>query len=282
MENLQRNLGKHLNAPFFKNRLVKKNKQWTILLVDDHGKLISFSRFKEAVLISASIFFVAVIAAVILFFLYNNTQNDNKKLQTILSASQEKVRFLKNKNDILMAGLVISESKVNENSTKKQADKKPALADKKPALADKKPALADKKPVLADEKPALADEKPAIVSVDNFNVYYDKNNNILNIQYIIVKKTFFNEKIAGHTVAVLKNNVVNQNEWIVLPQSDLIKGKPSGKTGQRFIISNLKKVNFKITQIANPNQFNKATIFVFSKKGELLLEKDFPILIKGI
>jgi len=188
---------------------------------------------------------------------------------------QEKVRFLKNKNDILMAGLVISESKVNENSTKKQADKKPALADEKPALADEKPAL-------ADEKPALADEKPAIVSVDNFNVYYDKNNNILNIQYVIVKKTSFNEKIAGHTVAVLKNNVVNQNEWIVLPQSDLIKGKPSGKTGQRFIISNLKKVNFKITQIANPNQFNKATIFVFSKKGELLLEKDFPILIKGI
>ncbi|MCK5507589.1 MAG: hypothetical protein KAI50_03595, partial [Desulfobacterales bacterium] len=135
---------------------------------------------------------------------------------------------------------------------------------------------------LEDAKPVLEDAKPAIVSVDNFNVYYDKNNNILNIQYIIVKKTSFNEKIAGHTVAVLKNNVVNQNEWIVLPQSDLIKGKPSGKTGQRFIISNLKKVNFKVTQLTNPNQFNKATIFVFSKKGELLLEKDFPILIKGI
>lgn len=254
MENLQGNLGKHLNAPSFKSRSVKKTRQWTILLVDDYGEIISFSSFKEAVLISASIFFVAVISAVILFFLYNNTQNDNKKLQTILSASQKKVSFLRNENDILMADLVISESKVNENSTKKQADKKPVLEDK----------------------------KPAIVSVDNFNVYYDKNNNILNIQYIIVKKTSFNEKIAGHTVAVLKNNVVNQNEWIVLPQSDLIKGKPSGKTGQRFIISNLKKVNFKVTQLTDPNQFNKATIFVFSKKGELLLEKDFPILIKGI
>ena len=247
MENLQRNLGKYLNAPSFKSRSVKKTRQWTILLVNDYGKVIFFSRFKEAVLISASIFFVAVIAAVILFFLYNNSQNDNKKLQTILSGSQEKVSSLKNKNDILMADLVISESKVNENSAKKQADK-----------------------------------KPAIVSVDNFNVYYDKDNNILNIQYIIVKKTSFNEKIAGHTVAVLKNNVVNQNEWIVLPQSDLIKGKPSGKTGQLFIISKLKKVNFKITQLTNPNQFNKATIYVFSKKGELLLEKDFPILIKGI
>ena len=247
MENLQRNLGKYLNAPSFKSRSVKKTRQWTILLVNDYGKVIFFSRFKEAVLISASIFFVAVISAVILFFLYNNSQNDNKKLQTILSGSQEKVSSLKNKNDILMADLVISESKVNENSAKKQADK-----------------------------------KPAIVSVDNFNVYYDKDNNILNIQYIIVKKTSFNEKIAGHTVAVLKNNVVNQNEWIVLPQSDLIKGKPSGKTGQLFIISKLKKVNFKITQLTNPNQFNKATIYVFSKKGELLLEKDFPILIKGI
>ena len=267
MENLQGNLGKHLDAPSLKSRSLKKNRQWTILLVDDYGKVISFSSFKEAVLIFASIFFVAVISAVILFFLYNNTQNDNKKLQTILSASQKKVSFLRNENDILMADLVISGSKVNENSTKKQANK---------------PVLEDKKPALEDAKPVLEDAKPAIVSVDNFNVYYDKNNNILNIQYIIVKKTSFNEKIAGHTVAVLKNNVVNQNEWIVLPQSDLIKGKPSGKTGQRFIISNLKKVNFKVTQLTNPNQFNKATIFVFSKKGELLLEKDFPILIKGI
>jgi len=247
MENLQGNLGKPLNTQSFKNRLIKKNRQWTILLVDDHGKLISFSKFKEAVLISASIFFVAVFVAVILFFLYNNTQNDNKKLQTLLSASQEKVSFLRKKNDILMAGLVISESKVNENSIKKQADK-----------------------------------KPAIVSIDNFNVYYDKDNNILNIQYIIVKKTSLDEKIAGYTIAVLKNNVVNQNEWIVLPQGNLIKGKPSGKTGQIFIISNLKKVNFKITQLTNPNQFDEATIFVFSEKGDLLLEKDFPVLIKGI
>lgn len=253
MENLQGNLRKYLNAPSVKNRLVKKNRQWTILLVDDHGTLISFSRFKEAVLIFASIFFVTVIAAVILFFLYNKAQNDNKKLQTILNASQEKVSFLRNETDILMADLVILESKVNGNSIKKQTDKTLALEDK----------------------------KPAIVSVDNFNVYYDKNKNVLNIQYL-VKKTSSDEKITGHTVAVLKNNVANQNEWIVLPQSNLIKGKPSGKTGQVFIISKLKKVNFKITQLTNPNRFNKATIFVFSKKGELLLEKDFPILIKGI
>ena len=266
MENLQGNLGKHLNAPSFTNRLVKKNRQWTILLVDDYGKLISFSRFKEAVILFASMLFVAVIAAVILFFLYNNTKNDNKKLQTILSASQEKVSFLRNKNDVLMAGLVISESKVNENSTKKQADKKSVLEDRKLALEDKKPVLEDK--------------KPAIVSVDNFNIYYDKNKHILNVQYI-VKKTSLDEKIAGHTVVVLKNNEVNQHEWIVLPQSKLIKEKPSGKSGQRFIISNLKKVNFKVTPLTNPNQFNQATIFVFSEKGELLLEKNFPVLIKS-
>ena len=253
MENLQGNLGKQLNVPSLKSRSLKKTRQWTILLVDDYGKVIFFRRFKEAVILSASMLFVAVFVAVILFFLYNNTQNDNKKLQTILSASQEKVSFLKNKNDMLMASLVISESKVNENSTKKQADKKPALEDK----------------------------KPAIVSIDNFNVYYDKNKNVLNVRYI-VKKISLNEKIAGYTLIVLKNNVVNQNEWIVLPQAKLIKGKPSGKTGQVFMISNLKKVNFKVTQLTNPNRFNKATIFVFSKKGELLLEKDFPILIKSI
>ena len=69
MENLPGNLGKHVNSPSQENSPVKRARQWTILLVDDHGKVISFSRFKEAVIISASMLFVAIIAAVILFFL---------------------------------------------------------------------------------------------------------------------------------------------------------------------------------------------------------------------
>jgi len=246
MENLPGNLGIAAKTSAIESRPFKKARQWTILLVDDHGEVISFSRFKEAVIISASMLFVAVIATIILFFLYKNTQNDNKKLKNTLTASQKKASSLRNENDILMARLAISESKVNTDSDKKQAD-----------------------------------EEPASVGVNDLNVYYDKDKKKMEVQYII-KKTSLNTKIAGRTLAILKNNEVNQNKWLILPSDKLIKGKPSGKVGQSFLFSNFIKITFKVTHQINPNRFKKATVFVFSKKGELLLEKDFPVLIKSL
>ena len=273
MENLPGNLGIAVKRSATESGPFKKARQWTILLVDDHGKLISFSRFKEAVIISASMLFVAIIAAVILFFLYKNTQNDNNKLQDILTTSQKKTGSLRNENDILMARLVISESKVNLNSAKKQAS------------MPKKP-LDNDSGIRPSAKPALVknnnkDKKPAIVSVDNFNVYYDKDKKILSVQYIINNKNL-NTKISGYTIVILKDNEVNQNEWLILPYDNLIEGKPSGKTGQAFLISNFRKIKFKATQLTNQNRFKKVTVFVFSNKRELLLEKDFPFLIKGL
>ena len=265
MENLPGNPGKHVAAPSFKNRSVKKASQWTALLVDDHGKVMSFSRVKEAVIISASMLFVAGIAAVIFFLLYNSTLSDNKKLQDTLSASKKKVSTLRNENDILMARLVISESKVDANYADKHESKP-------------KKSLNDYKEKSTSDK----DEKAAIVSVNNFNVYYDKDKKILSVQYIIKKTTKNLKNISGFTAIILKNNENNQNEWLILPSEKMIESKPSGKKGQAFLIARFRKIKFEATHQIDPNRFNKATVFVFSKKGELLLEKDFPILIKQL
>ncbi|MBA3016941.1 MAG: hypothetical protein KJ550_10910 [Proteobacteria bacterium] len=253
-------------------------------MVDDHGKVISFSRFKEAVIISASMLFIAIIAAVILFFLYKNTQNDNNKLQDILSTSKKKLSILRNENDILMARLVISESKVNANYANKHESKpeKALNAYTEKSTPDKNDlnAANDKQDVRLSQKQPY--EKPAIVSVNNFNVYYEKDKNILRVQYII-KNTDLNTKIAGYTVVILKDNEVNQNEWLILPSdNNLIEGKPSGKAGQVFLISSFREIKLKATQLTNPNRFKKVTVFVFSNKGDLLLEKDFPFLIKSL
>ncbi len=282
MENLPGNLGKHVTAPSFKNRSIKKASQWTVLLVDDHGKVMSFSRVKETVIISASMLFVAIIAAVIFFLLYNNTLNDNKKLQDIMSASKKKASALRNENDILMARLVISESKVDANYANKHKSKpKKSLNDyTEKSISDKKELTANdgKQNVRLLQK--QIDEKPAIVSVNNFNVYYDKDKKILSVQYIIKKTTKNLKNISGLTAIILKNNEKNQNEWLILPSEKMIEGKPSGKKGQGFLIARFKKIKFEATNQIDPNRFNKATVFVFSKKGALLLEKDFPILIK--
>ncbi|MCJ7615891.1 MAG: hypothetical protein MUO43_05080, partial [Desulfobacterales bacterium] len=203
--------------------------------------------------------------------------------QDILSASKKKLSILRNENDILMARLVISESKVNANYANKHESKpeKPLNAYTEKSTPDKNDlnAANDKEDVRLSQKQPY--EKPAIVSVNNFNVYYEKDKNILRVQYIIENKDL-NTKIAGYTVAILKDNEVNQNEWLILPSDNLIEGKPSGKVGQVFFISNFREIKLKATQLTKPNRFKKITVFVFSNKGELLLEKDFPFLIKSL
>ncbi|MBC2694653.1 MAG: hypothetical protein HF982_05135 [Desulfobacteraceae bacterium] len=275
MENLQGNLERHVNSLSQESHSFKKGRQWTILLVNDYGKVISFSRFKEVVIISASMLFVAIIAAVILFFLYNKTQSNNKKFQAMLSASQEKANFLKNENEILMANLVTSGYKVNENSTRKHEIRPEKFSTKKGSTTTDTKTNNQFSKEHADKNQALTannkDKKSAIVSVNNFNVYYEKDKSVFRVQYII-KTINLKAKIDGYTFAILKNNEANQDEWLTLP---------SKKTGQAFLISNFRKITLKATKLTNPNQFNKATVFVFSKNRELLLEKDFPVLIQN-
>ena len=286
MEDLQRNLKKQVDSLSHKNHSLKKARKWTILLVNDHGKVISFHRFKGAIILYASMLFVAVIAAIILFFLYNKTQSNNKKLQAMLSTSQAKADSLKNENEILMARVVTSAYKVNTNS----ATKHEILTEKSSAKKNSNTTDINTTDINATDTNAHNQSSkeqtdknqvlPAVLSVYDFNTYYNKNKKVLSIKFTIKKMTL-KSKIDGYTFVILKNDKTSQNEWLTLPSKNLTEDKPSRKKGQYFLISNFKQIRLKHTNVTNPNQFNKATVFVFSKEEKLLLEKDFTLSIKN-
>ena len=282
MENLQGNFGIDLKISTLANNPFSKAKQWTIIFVNDHGEVISFNRFKEAFIISLLLLFISIIAAIVLIFLYINVLNDNNKLQIILSDSQQRADTLKNEYDNLMARLIILESKLNGSSAKELERKAITSLDNNSLVnpSDENIQFSKEK---AGENPVVLinnkGNKAAIISVKDFIIYYEKENNILKVQYIIKNETL-NTKISGYTVAILKtNNETNQNEWVALPNDNLIEGKPSGKVGQAFLISNYRKIKFKVTVLINPEQFTKAAIYVFSENGELLLQKDITVTI---
>jgi len=286
MENIQRNLEKEV-ARLSLPKPSKRVKHWTLLLIGDKGEIISVRWLKSLAMGSALALVVAVAAIVCLGFFYKSAIKENKNLQKILVVSQQQVGSLQDEKDILMARLVIAESKVKATpaeTQEKQPIKKDA-AKTKPEVADvkKNAVLAEKQPEKksAPEVPAASvpAEKPQIVAVENFITSFNPDIKILKVQFKIVNTSPDSRPVSGHAFVILKPDDVKQEKWTILPSVALISGKPSLiKRGQAFLIARFRNVEFKARGQTDPNRFKKASVVIYSTEGELLLEKDFPIL----
>jgi hypothetical protein len=87
-------------------------------------------------------------------------------------------------------------------------------------------------------------------------------------------------KVAGRTVLILSNSEQDMSTWVVLPDVKLIDGRPTGNQGQPFRIARFRVAKFTIEGYAEPDQFDTATVFVYARSGDLILEKEFSIQIK--
>lgn len=288
MENIQRNLEKEV-ARVSSPRPPKKVKQWTLLLVGDHGEIISIRRGKSLAIWLGLVLFIGVVALVCLGLFYKSTLKENKRLKQALADSQQQVRTLRNKHDILMARLVIAESAVKATPTKmqgKQPVKKPP-GKPKPERADTTPTatLSRKQPEKKSSPPVPASSvsapKSPVVAVDNFTTTYEPDSKILTVQFKIVNTTLPAQPVSGHTFVILKPDNAKEEKWTVLPSVALIAGKPSLiKRGQAFLISRFRNVKFKVKDQTDSTRFKKATVMIYSPEGKLLLEKNFPLKIE--
>jgi hypothetical protein len=140
--------------------------------------------------------------------------------------------------------------------------------------------------VVASEKPFALQAEPTLqgrvkVSIDNFKVFHESKINTLNIQFDLKNAGTDIQYITGYAFVILKENNIDQNNWLSVPNVPLVSKRPSEiNKGRRFSISRFKQV-YLTTNIKSPLQrYKTATVFVFSVSGELLLEKDLPVEIK--
>ena len=77
---------------------------------------------------------------------------------------------------------------------------------------------------------------------------------------------------------VLKGEAIELNEWLSLPGISLVGGKPTGsQQGNAFGISNFRIMKFRTSKPDSLEKYQTASVYVFAKTGELLLEQDFPL-----
>lgn len=262
--------------------------RWTLLFIGNRGKPITLKRFKGMVLTTLVVVIVSIAIGVGLFFWNRNILREKNQLELQLINVEEQNQELRHERDILMTRLVLAESramKKPDSSPQKQTDQ--ALPGRKEPVADNvehsvPPAMTTTKtevqsPVSAGVEKAPTDSVLS-VAIDDFIVSAKSGSNSLRLQFKLKNTSLYSQHVSGHAIVVLKGEEIGQNQWLPLPVIPLVDGRPTGRQeGNAFGISNFKIMKFRANMPNSPEKFHAASVYIFTRSGELLIEQDFPL-----
>jgi len=257
----------------------RRGRNWHLLFVDDHGKMISFQWLKNVAMIIIISLLFFIICSILLFALYRSYQNENILLKERLEESIKENKSLRNEMDILLARVVRTESKKEPDH-----EKKPRLEEEQTIRASENKQTVD---VITDVHPVQEAEKETIkepvqqikLGVTNFNINRESGSpDSLKISFVISNIDPSVKTASGYIFIVFKPDENDQNTWFSVPPTELKGGYPiHAKEGQFYRISRFKTVYFR-SKIQIPlEQLKMASVFVFDLQGKPVLEKNFPL-----
>jgi len=270
-------------------------RRWNLLLIRNDGQTISLGNLK--VFAAAAIVLLAVATTISFAFIMHSkgVRKENTKIQKALSSSQSEALGLRKEKKALMVRLVLAEAKQQEykTSTEKKLPQDvfealslkggtQANSDQKLALisGDQKgqPAALKTESKVESKSESIVPVRPKRVDIDEFTIAYDRNSGTVKAKFRIKKIDEKAKNVSGYAFVVLKPNDVLQSEWVTMPVSELVDGRPVQiKKGLSFSISRFKTMRFKKTIIGEFKRFKVATVFVFDKTDQILMQRDVSI-----
>lgn len=277
MENLSRNMGKNVASS---NKSGKRSR--TLLLVGKNGGVRQVRWVKPLIYLVLLILIASGATAGFFYYSFRLAEKDVRLVKNALRESEKRARDMEKEKNIYMARMVMAESKLGGSSGVGGNEGGKRVKKKKEKAGAELTAATDK--TVAGNKPGkdetIQPGPPPAVSAENLVVSLYKKT--VKVDFNIKNVDSKSNRVSGHVVVVLKTQDGGPGEWITMPgQIELVSGKPTGKQiGEKFSISRFKSVDFKVRNIDKPNRFTTATVFIFTREGEPMLEKDFPITIQ--
>ena len=147
-------------------QMTKPNKRWTLLYVGNKGRVLTLKRFKSFVLLTILLFAVSISISVFLFIRSFNVGIEKKELQIRLQSLQKQIKDLRHEKDIMMARLVLAESKAGKTGGIQKNDNPQSNSE-----TSRAPSGDSEDPVVADSnKPDTQKSgKPAAGKTDRSN-----------------------------------------------------------------------------------------------------------------
>ncbi len=267
------------------------DRQWRVLFIGDHGKVIGFKRIKTLIALAIGVIATALVTVVVLVVVNARLHARMQEVQEHLSAAQLQIQALRQERDLLTAHVVLAETKVKEvlaGVSRPAAVQKPdstVVAGKAvESRGSPQPQAATENPPASTE-PAESGRLPAgieeAVAVEDFYAGLDAARRTLNLRYKLVATRSARKPLTGHVVVVFKSHDIEPERWLTMPPVDLPKGRPSGRQkGYTFSISHSKAFSHSLPAPAALPAYTQAVLYVFSHEGQLLMARDYGVDIK--
>jgi len=271
-------------------------RRWTVLLVDEEGRVVTLPRARGWAMFLFALLVAALVAIAVLATLYQRPRLENRRLIKRFAAQQRQYEELQRERDLLVARLALAQAgqqarepaaphaEAAPAAGPENTAAPPAAEEPEPPAGPETDAPEESEAVTAAESlepaPAATPESPSTVDVDNFEIQRAPDNEQLRVQFKLVNTTGDEEPVSGHTVVVLKAPSLPPSRWLSLPTVPLVDGRPkASKRGRYFAIARFNYVRFPAGPARKLKGFTEATVFVYAEGGDLLLEKNFPIVI---
>lgn len=264
------------------------DKRWTLLFIGNHGRTITLKRFKGMVLLTCLVLCISIAITVGLLYLSLNIRHEKKQLESDLQEMKAQIKAIRYEKDVLMTKLVLAESRSKADpDSKPQIQSEPAVQQQYPGGTEKTEQITQPAEV-REETPAEAeiDDPPAdnlpesglSVAIENFKASTEADENLLRVQFKIKNTSPNSQHVSGHAIVVLKGEQIQQNKWLTIPRMSLSDGKPTGRQrGYDFGINHFKTMRLKTNLPSSPEIYQSATVFIYTRNGNLILEQDFPV-----
>lgn len=265
----------------------KQDRRWTLLFIGNHGKTITLKRFKGMVILAFAVLLSCIGISVGLFAWNLKIIMDNHGLKDELKSSNSRIDNLRHEKDILMTRLVVAESKAQQKSMAnagasvpdKSVNQDPGLAEEK---VEKTQAALNKTEPLSNrqdepQQNTVSGDPGLSVAVEDFQVSDRFDENRLKVMFKVKNTSPNSQRVSGHAIVVLKGD---NTSWLPIPWMSLVDGRPTGKRrGHSFGINYFKTMRLSTGVPKSPEKFQTATIFIFTRQGQLLLEKEYPVTL---
>ncbi|MCP4629176.1 MAG: hypothetical protein GY850_37580, partial [bacterium] len=259
----------------------------------NHGRTITLKRFKGMVILACLVLCVSIAITAGLLYLSLNIRSDKIQLESDLKDLKAQIKALRYEKDVLLTKLVLAESHSKQSPLKKtpqssepETPQQESVVDEKTVQTVPSAGIQEKPRDEEAPEPAPTDgraESGLSVAIENFKIYPEADENLLRVQFKIKNTSPNAKRVAGHTIVVLKGEQLRQNQWLTIPRILLSNGKPTGRQrGHLFGISNFKTMRFKTNLPKSPEVYRDASVFIFTQKGDLLLEKNFPVNLPAL
>ncbi|MFO7560533.1 MAG: hypothetical protein R6X10_17020 [Desulfobacterales bacterium] len=262
----------------------KTNRGWQLLFVDDRGKIVSHAWFKRTAIMILGALLLSIACSITLCVFFIKQRNENIGLKEGHEASEVRLKALQHERDILLARLVLMESKIEASSNRKPDLKPLAVEAEKNVRQNDSVKKKNSGRKTVPEKPDRVGKENPTFGVEDFSLLYEPDPaNELKIQFVMRNRSQTEKTVEGYIFIALKPDGNDNQELMIIPSAEFSEGKPVEATkGKYFRISRYKTIRFRLSRRIASERYKTATVFVFNRDGIKQFEKSFPIMIENV